>query len=255
MRRIALILVLLMAGCTTPWQRHIEQLQEARANHDFETALIKQRWLIDHSLDAPAAEQGPRNDARRYLELADLAAQVKDMGEAINALRSALQVDPSRYDTIMQRLDRLPLAAADRRRVEAEFRWNIQVLEPGSRVVDERLLPCWSYRAHEIHIRTNEVHRGLGKSQRRITYDARTWIYDSGTQAWYPDGDWVPNIGEETELVDGPPDPRYRAFAAADGGFITNGPVPPCHGQSWTGPFDTERQELFVAPHLPGTVR
>ncbi|HUI28005.1 MAG TPA: hypothetical protein VL403_18125 [Candidatus Kryptonia bacterium] len=257
MYRLLLVLpILLVAACSTPWQKHTAQLHDAEAQHDIDGAMTEERWLIDHAFEhAPPSQRGARAEMDRYLKLADLAAEAGDIGKSIEVLRQALQTDSSRYREVEQRLARLPLSPADRKQVEAEFRWNIYVLEPGSPPPEDAMLPCWSYRVREVHVRTTEVHQGIGSAERRISYDARSWVYDAAAERWRADGDWVKDISAETERVGGPPRSRYRAITAADGGFFAEGPVPPCHRSQWTGPFDSERDRLFVASELPSDAR
>jgi hypothetical protein len=256
MQRLLLALPLLFIGCTVGWPKHTEQLHAAEAGHDLDAAIAEERWLIDHAVEeAPPSELGKRAEVDRYLKLADLAAAAGNVGEAIGALRLALQIDSSRYEEVLRRLEQLPLAPPERKRVQAEFYWNIQVLEPSAPPPTENLLPCYTYRVREVHVRATEVHQGVGAGERRISYNARSWLYDAASDSWRADGDWVKDISAETERLGGPPRARYRAIAAADGGFFAEGPVPPCHRQQWAGPFDTERDRLFVAPELPRTGR
>ncbi|HVN84002.1 MAG TPA: hypothetical protein VMW17_04060 [Candidatus Binatia bacterium] len=216
--------------------------------------MTQQRWLIDHAFrDAPPSERGKRAEMDRYLKLADLAVQAGDIGEAVSVLRTALQTDPARYQDILSRLDRLPLSPPDRRRLQAEFRWNIRALQPGVLPPDDGPRPCWSYRVREVRVHSTTVHQGIGSRERRISYDARDWIYDDAAESWRADSEWLMDVGTEVERIGGPQQSRYRAVIAADGGFLAEGPIPPCHRSQWSGPFDTERERLFVAETLPAS--
>ncbi|MBI4515313.1 MAG: hypothetical protein HY699_05800 [Deltaproteobacteria bacterium] len=252
MRLAVILLLLVSAGCSTAWQRHGRAFQEAQADGKLDEALREQQWLIDHAFsDAPAAERGKRAEAERYLNLAALTAQAGNGNDAIEALRLALQTDPTHHEAVLRQLEQLPLPPRERRRVTAEFRWNLLALLPGVVVPDDSLLPCWPYRVRQVQVHRIEVRQGVGGGERIITYDGRSWVYDPEADSWHPDGGWVADLGAETERVLGPTRPRYRAIVAADGGFFAEGPIPPCHHSRWSGPFDAERNGLFVTPRLP----
>ena len=59
-------------------------------------------------------------------------------------------------------------------------------------------------------------------------------------------------IGTETEPVDGPPRPRYRAIVAAEHEYYADGAVPPCHRHAWRGPFEADGT-VFVTLELPAS--
>jgi hypothetical protein len=253
MRRLALLASILLAGCSTAWQKHSAELDSALLQHDSEAALHEEHWLIDHAFrEAPPEARGKHAEMKRLLTLADLCAETGNINEAIETLRLALQTDPEQHEAIMQRLARLPLAPSDRRHFEAEFRWNLKALLPGTAMPDDDQLPCWSYRVRQIQVRRTEVHQAPEGSERVISYNARSWVYDADKNTWHADGDWVQDIGAESERTQGPQRARYRAIVAADGGFFVEEPVPACHHQYWKGPFDPERDRLFIAHHLPG---
>jgi hypothetical protein len=231
-------------------------LQDARSSHNLEAAMREQRWLIDHAFEAAPREQRTRQaEGQRYLALAELTAQAGQTGETIEMLRQALRTDPAQHEAIMKQLNALPLSPKARRRVDAEFRWNLMVLLPGLPPPEDDLLPCWAYRVRQIQVSRIEVRQGTEGAKRVLSYDARSWVYDPDDDSWYPDGDWFDDIGAETEPVNGAPRPRYEAIKAADGGFFTEGPIPPCHRHRWSGPYDMERNRLFVTRELPGKVR
>ena len=87
--------------------------------------------------------------------------------------------------------------------------------------------------------------------ERQVTYDTRSWVYDAPTRHWSVDGGWVSDSGTETEPVDGPQRPRYRALVTANHEYLADGTVPPCHRQAWQGPFEADGT-VFVAQELPG---
>jgi hypothetical protein len=49
MRRFLVLAVVVVAGCTSTWERHQTQLAEAEAHGDYLKAVSEQRWLIDNS--------------------------------------------------------------------------------------------------------------------------------------------------------------------------------------------------------------
>jgi hypothetical protein len=253
--RQRLILCLLVLGaCTSTWDKHRLNLEDAASRGDMVTAVREQQWLIDHaSRHAPKGERGPQAQVDRHLELARLSVRGGAVGDAIEALRLALQADPTRYDEITTEVMRLPLSAEQLQRLDAEFRWNRKALLPNLNLTDD-VRSCWSYRVREIRVRRTEIRQGLAGSERVTTYDARSWVFDAGRESWRADGDWVEDIGAETERVFAAQRPRYRAILAADRGFFFEGPLPPCHREGWTGPFDPERDRLFVTRHLPGNL-
>jgi hypothetical protein len=254
MRWYVMLLVVAIAGCTPTWERHQTQLAEAEARGDYTKALSEQRWLIDNAfIIGPREEHSPEADAKRYLHLARLAAKTGQYRTALDALRQALNSDPTQAAAVRRQLDALPLSPTERARLNREFAWNIAALQPGDDAlapeVDENV--CWSYRVREIrilHERTVSTEDGM---QRQVTYDARVWLFDSDAQRWHPAGGWISEAGTETEWVNGPHQPRYRALTASGSRFYTDGRVPPCHRSTWQGPYDVERGTIFVATQLP----
>lgn len=253
MRLRLLICSVVLVGCAaTPWEKHKEAYQQALAAQNYEVALEEQRWMMERAFSyAPPEEQGPKFEMDRQLDVARLAGRLGNVDEAVTTLREALQTDPNRYREILEVLDGLPLSPLERRRLNEQFRWNLQTLLPSLAIPAADEMPCWSYAVREIRIRSDEVYRGLGKSERRITYDVRTWRFDDGRRAWRPDGDWLTDAGAEVQLTDQPPRPRFQAVEAANGGFLAEGPLPPCHLQAWQGPFDQAHNQLFVTQDLP----
>jgi hypothetical protein len=254
MRRFVVLVVVVLAGCTSTWERHQTQLAEAEAHGDYLKAVREQRWMIDNAfLLGPRSEHNFEADARRYRHLAKLAAKTGNYRLAVDALKQALAADPSQAAAVRRQLDALPLTPSERAKLNSEFSWNITALRPGDDggppAVDEN--QCWSYRVREVrvtHQRTVSTADGL---QRQVTYDARTWTFDSDTQRWHATGRWITDAGTETEWVDGPSQPRYQALVAANGRFYTDGKVPPCHRDAWQGPYDAESRTIFVAAQLP----
>jgi tetratricopeptide (TPR) repeat protein len=248
------VMVLLTAGCTSMWEKHQTRRAEAEARGDYLKAVSEQRWLIDNAfVFGPYEEHSPEADARRYRHLAQLAAKTGNYRMALDSLRQALNTDPTQAAAIQRQLDALPLSPAERARVNREFAWNIAALQPGDNdlapAVDENA--CWSYRAREIRIRRQRTVTTEDGAQQQITYDARTWIFDSDRQLWRAAGEWMEDAGTETELVNGPQQPRYRALSSPAGRFYVDGKVPPCHRDAWQGPFDLTRGTIFVAAQLP----
>jgi hypothetical protein len=252
-----LLLALVLDACAvSSWQQHSLALDQARANNQLGVAVKEQRWLIDHAFrDAPKEQRTRQAEVDRYLSLADLTARAGQTDETIETLRLALQTDPSRHQAIMDRLAALPLPPKERKHVEAEFRWNIMVLLPNLPPPADDLLPCWPYRVKQIRVHRTEVRQGMEGAQRLVSYDARSWVYNPDEDAWYADGNWFDDIGGETEPLNGPPRPRYEAIAAANGGYFSEAPPPPCHRHRWSSPYDKERDRLFVTRQLPGEVR
>ena len=258
MRRFIAFLLLptVLLGCMTAWERHTKHLNDALANQEIDDAVNEQQWLIENaSSEAPVPQRGKEAEFNRQVRLADLYMLQGNADAAVEELRTALQTDPARHEEVRRRLAQLPLTPAERRRVTEEFHWNLNALHPETVGTAEGAADappeCWSYRAREIHVRRTEVRQGLEGGERWISYDVRPWIYDERKRAWQAEGSWVDDMGAETERISGPSRPRYRAITAADGGFFTEGPVPPCHRKRWTGPFDPGRDRLFVAQRLP----
>jgi len=250
------LLLIAIAACTpSAWERHQTMLHRHMANSQWEAALDDAHWLVNNAfLQAPEGERSRTAEAGRQLRLAQLAATTGDTKTAVNALREALTIDPTVAPAVREQLDALQLTPAQREQVKREFAWNFAALAPAEAdpVPQAHTDPaeCWSYRVQEVRIRQRRTLRTTRGMQRQVTYDARAWAYDVRTHRWSPDGEWVDDIGTETELVDGPPQPHYRAIVAAEHEFYADGGVPPCHRQAWRGPFEADGT-LFVAMELP----
>jgi hypothetical protein len=257
MRRWTPWLLLMLVGCATAWEKHTQRRDQALARLAIDDAVDEQRWLIDNAItEAPIPERGSDAEFTRLVQLADLYVLAGNTDEAIGVLRTALHTVPTRHEEVRRRLVQLPLTPAERRRVNEEFRWNLQALLPNAvAAADADTGPpeCWSYRVRQIHLRRREVRQSPEGGERYVSYDARSWRYEERQDAWHAEGGWMEDIGAEVERVAGPPRPRYRAITAAHDGFFTEGPVPPCHRPDWTGPFDAERDRLFVAQQLPSS--
>jgi hypothetical protein len=253
MRWFVVLVAVVVAGCTPTWERHQTQLAEAEAHGDYIKAVSEQRWLIDNAFEiGPRSEHTFEADARRYRHLAKLAAKTGNYALAVDSLKQALAADPSQAAAVRRQLDALPLSPKERAKLDSEFSWNMAALQPGNDTfapdVDENT--CWSYRVSEVRVRHPRTVSTPNGMQRQVTYDARAWVFDSDAQRWRADGGWVEDAGTETEWIDGPNQPRYRALATAGSRFYTDGKVPPCHRSRWQGPFDANGT-VFVAEHLP----
>ncbi len=250
------ILLLVLAGCTSTWERHERRLADDEARGDYARAAADARWLVDNAFyQAPESERTPAADAARYLHLADLAAKAGNARLAVEALREALTTDPHQAAAVRAQLGRLPLGAAEIDRLQHEFAWNAAALAPGDDAFvpkESDQTPCWSYRVREVRIRRRQTVNTADGMQRRVSYDTRPWIYDANASEWHPDGAWVNDVGTEAELVSGPDQPRYRAVIDADHGFYADDTVPPCHRASWQGPYDP-KGTVFIAARLPGS--
>jgi hypothetical protein len=180
MRRLLVLVVVVVAGCTSTWERHQTQLAEAEAHGDYHEAVSEQRWLIDNAFVlGPRSEHNFEADARRYRHLAKLAAKTGNYRLAVDSLKQALNLDPSHAAAVQAQLDALPLTPSERAKLDSEFSWNIAALRPGDEgrppAVEENL--CWSYRVREVrvtHVRTVSTEDGM---QRQATYDARAWTF------------------------------------------------------------------------------
>ncbi len=253
MRWFAVVVVVAVAGCTSTWERHQTTFAEAEARGDYLQALSEQQWMIENAaLLGPREEHTPEADAKRYLRLATLAAKTGKYRLAVESLKLALNADPTQATAVRHQLDALPLSPKERDRLNSEFAWNIAALQPG----DDALQPeveanlCWSYRVREVRVRQRTVSTPEGM-QRQVTYDARSWLYNSDAHGWRVDGEWMTDAGSETEWVHGPRRPRYDALVAPGTRFYADGKVPPCHRDAWRGPYDTESGTIFVAAQLP----
>jgi hypothetical protein len=245
--------LLLVMGCTPAWERHKANFAQREADGRYDDAVEEAKWLIENASDeAPPEERTMASDTKRQLDLSRVAAKSGDSRLAIEALRGSLMNDSNSAAAVGQLFSQLPLDPATRARFQGEFGWNTAALAP-----DEARLPtdpattgCWSYHAREVRIRHNRTVKTADGPERQVTYDARLWTFDAATHRWRAAGNWVTDAGAATELVGGPPAPRYRAVLAADHGFYTEERVPACHRESWQGPF-LENGTLFVSPALP----
>lgn len=247
-------LLILLAGCTTAWERQQSRLAEHEARSNYAAASADVRWQLANAFFvAPAQERTPAAEAARYLHLSDLAVKSGDPRAAVEALRDALTADPHQASAVRVRLDRLPLSANEIDRLKREFEWNIAALAPGADSLlheahDEA--ECWSYRVREVRVRHRRTVRTADGMERQVTYDARLWVFDMHSGNWNPESAWVNDAGMEVELVNGPQQPRYRAVVAADRHFYADDVVPPCHRAAWEGPYD-RNGAVFVADRLP----
>jgi hypothetical protein len=247
------LLFVMLAACTSTWQRQQSRLAEDEADGKYAQAMADDRWLIDNAIyEAPGADRLPAAEARRYLHLAKLAVKAGDTWAAVAALREALTVDPQQASAVRAEISRLPLPPAQLDRLKREFAWNSAALASGD---DADLGPdedsqCWSYRVREVQVRHRRELRTADGLQRQVTYDARPWRFDADSGRWQAEGPWVPDVGLEIELADGPEQPRYRAVAAANHGFVSDDRIPPCHRTAWHGPYDAGGT-VFVAERLP----
>ncbi|HVM98246.1 MAG TPA: tetratricopeptide repeat protein [Candidatus Acidoferrales bacterium] len=246
--------VVVLAGCTSEWKKHEIHLAQLEREGDWANAESEEHWLIDNSFaDAPANERSTEDEADRYLRLADYAIKKGDSREAIEALRQALTIDPSCSSSVQKKLGRLPLPPRDRQKVIAEFAWNIAAMTPddsGMLEYQREQSNCWSYRVRQIRIRHNQVINTERGKERQVSYDARSWAFDAAEGKWHAEGNWMSDVGSESELVGGPESGRYRAVVAANHGFYTDGKVPPCHRDGWSGPYD-KNETVFVTTELP----
>jgi hypothetical protein len=254
MRWYAVLLLFVVAGCTSTWERHESLLAEQEERGEYAQATATARWLVDNAFyQASPTERTPAAEAARYLRLSRLAAKAGDVHAAVEALRDALTADPSHAAAVRERLERLPLSDSERARLKREFAWNIAALAPS----DDALLEeqsdgaqCWSYRVREVRVRHQRIVQTAEGPERQATYDARSWVFDVSAGRWYPDGGWIADAGTEVELLSGPDQPRYRAVVAADQRFYTDDTVPPCHRAGWQGPYDP-KGTVYVAAQLP----
>ncbi|MFI5394838.1 MAG: hypothetical protein ACHQ9S_04825 [Candidatus Binatia bacterium] len=247
------LLFVMLAACTSTWQRQQSRLATDEADEQYAEAAADARWLIDNAFyEAPAADRLPSAEAGRYLHLAKLSAKAGDIRAAVDALRHALRVDPQQGAAVRAELAHLPLPPAQLDRLKREFAWNSAALAPGddADAGPDHGSPCWSYRVHEVQIRHRRTLRTVDGLQRQVTYDARPWRFDADSGRWQAEGPWVSDAGMEIEMVDGPEQPRYRATATVDHGFLSDDRVPPCHRSAWQGPYDTGGT-VFVADRLP----
>jgi hypothetical protein len=249
----AWLLAVGVAACApSTWERHQTALREHTAKGQWKAARAEEQWLINNAfLQAPVEARTREAEAARQLRLAQLAAKTGDTRAAVQALREALTTDPSQAKAIRAQLDALPLSPAEAAQIKPEFAWNLAALAPGENAPSQTEPgACWSYRVQEVRIRQQRTMRTTNGMERQVTYDARSWVYDSGAHRWSSDGVWLNDSGTETEPVDGPQRPRYRAVVAAAHEFLVSGSVPPCHRHAWQGPFEADGT-VFVAMQLP----
>jgi hypothetical protein len=249
------LLLLGVAACgPSMWDRHKAALRDDAADGHWEAAMAEQQWLITNAfMHAPVEDRTREAEAARQLHLARLAGKAGDNRTAVQALREALATDPSQAGAVRAQLDTLRLSPAEAEQVKYEFAWNLAALAPGEDALAHAQpagSECWSYRVQEVRIRQQRTLRTANGMERQVTYDARPWVYDARAHRWAADGAWVDDVGTESEPLDGPPRPRYRAVVAAEHEFYADGAVPPCHRQAWRGPFETDGT-VFVATQLP----
>ncbi len=253
-RRLAWLVPLLLAvGCGTPWVKHERRMAEAESAGDWNGAMQEVQWLIDNAMFLGPKESRSREaEADRYLLYADFAIRAGHNKAAVRALREALMLDPTCAPSVRMKVARMPLSPAERERVDTEFAWNLTALAPGEieTEADRSGGRCWSYRASEIRIRGDQIQRTERGKERQLRYDMRPWRYEARTDQWTPEGDWLIDAGAETQVFGAPSQLRYEVIRAANGGFLTDSAVPPCHRNQWQGPF-LPNNTLFVAPRLP----
>jgi hypothetical protein len=251
---VAVVMTVLVAGCTSTWEHHQQLVAQRTASGDYEGAVAAQKWLVDNSfLEAPTQEKGPRWDAARMMELGDLQGKAGQNAAAIATYRDILLVDPTQVENVLVGIGMLDLPEDKRNALMDEIVQNVQV-------IDQRVLvgiaptepKCFSYVAHEIRIRQRDRTMGGQGFEHQVTYDARPWVYDVAHGTWRADGEWIADAGSETQKVNGPPNPKYQAVLDADGGFYVDGGIPTCHAGYWRGPYDQARHTTYVARHLPG---
>jgi len=255
-RPIAAVAVLVvLSACTSSWERHEQSAIDKRAAGDFAGAAQAQKWLVDNSFqDAPSSQRGPRWEAQRLLDLADLQARSGQTAAAIDTYREILRVDPTVIEAVLVGVGMLDIPEERRNALMDELVQNVVV-------IDQRVLVgiapsegrCFSYVAHEIRIRRRDRTTGPQGFEHHVIYDARPWMFDAGHETWRADGEWISDAGSEIQRVNGPPNPRYQAILDADGGFYVDGGVPGCHVSYWRGPYDVARRTTYVARRLPGS--
>jgi len=248
--------LLLLAGCTSTWERHRSRLADDEVTGDSKHAAAEVRWQIDNAFaNGPPSANTPAAEASRYLHLSELAVKNGNTPLAIDALREALRADPSQARAVRAQLARLPVTAAEHDRLQEEFAWNTAALAPAADAGGETEetnegTSCWSYRVRELRIRHRRMVKMPDGMQLQVTYDARPWMFDAHAGRWHVEGDWVADAGTETELVGGPEQPRYRAVTAVDHQFYADGTIPSCHRAGWNGPYEPGGT-VFVAARLP----
>lgn len=249
------VVLLLLCGCTSSWDRHKQLVADRSAAGDWEGAAQAQKWLVDHDYrDAPDGERGPRFEAVRLLDLGDYLARAGQIPAAVETYREVLTVDPSQIEAVLVGIGMLEIPEERREALMDELVQNVVV-------IDQRVLlglspaerRCWSYVAHEIRVRRQDRSTGLQGFEHHVVYDARPWVFDVGRQSWRADGEWIADAGSEVQRVNGPPNPRYNAILDADGGFYVDGAIPGCHAPMWRGPYDVARGTAYVARRLPGS--
>jgi hypothetical protein len=250
----AAVAFLLLAGCTSTWDRQTQVVKERVAASDWEGAAQAQNWLVQNAYtDAPKAELGPRFEAARLLDLGDYLARSGQTIAAVETYREVLRVDPSQIEAVLVGVGMLEIPEDKRNALMDEFVQNVVVIDQrvllGISPAEQR---CWSYVAHEIRVRRQDRSTGLQGFEHHIVYDARPWVFDVQRQTWRADGEWINDAGSEVQRVNGPPNARYRAVLDADGGYYVDGTIPSCHADFWIGPYDPGRGTTYVARRLPG---
>lgn len=248
------VLAILLVSCTSAWERHRQLVDDHRAAGDVGSAAAAQKWLVENAfLHAPEAERGPEHDADRLLVLADLLAGAGQVRPAIELYREVLRLDRTRAEDVLTGIGLLPIPPDLRNAYLDEFARTALSLDPGARIGRQPGQACWSYGAREIRVRSIWTTKGPDSLERHARYDARRWSYDAGRDIWQPDAEWVRDAGAEIQPVAGAANPRYTAILDADGGFLADVAIPPCHQPEWHGPYDTRWGTIFTAPELPGT--
>ncbi len=246
--------LMLLAGCASSWERHKELVDVRRGAGDYAGAAHAQQWLVDHGFtDAPSREKGPRWDAERMLDLADLQGRDGQTSAAIQTYREVLRIEPNQIEAVLVGVGMLDLPESRRNALMDELVQNVVV-------IDQRVLvgiapnepSCYSYVAHQIQIRRRDRSMGAEGFEHHLTYDARPFVFDIARGSWRADGEWIVNAGSESQRVHAAPNPRFQAVIDADGGFYVDGSVPGCHARGWTGPYDAARRTTYVARELPG---
>ncbi len=244
-----------IAACgPSTWEQHQALLSSHAEAGNWAAATDDAQWLIDKSLlQAPRDERSPEAEASRYLRLAQLAARAGKTRIAVDALRETVMRDPTQAENVRRSIEALSVSADELARIKHEFAWNMAALSTSDATLlqqERAAAQCWSYRVREVRLHKNRVRQVEGGSDRELTYDSRSWIFDVSARTWTVEGGWVEDAATEIERVGGPQQPRFRALSAAPHQFYAEAVVPPCHRSAWTGPFAPDGT-VFVARHLP----
>jgi len=257
MRRllVGVVVLLMMSGCASSWDRHQELVTQRKADGDYLGAASAQKWLVDHSFqDAPSTERGTRWDGVRLLDLADLQARSGETVAAVDSYREVLRIDPTLIEPVLVGVGMLEIPEERRNALMDELVQNVVVIDQRVLIgITPNVAKCFSYVAHEIRVQRRNRTNGPQGFEHHLMYDSRPWVFDAGHETWRADGEWINDAGSETQRVNGPPNPRYQAIGDADGGFYVDGAVPGCHARFWSGPYDQARQTTYVARRLPGS--